>query len=347
MLHADFNIEGPVVVKFLPQRLDGETCCAILNYRDPEAARWSLAKLQGVSMRTPSGVARYLCFRYAVKKGQKTAFENSYQPESAVPTPALTPAQQALQQATAAAHGLDPDTFAQYSLSANQVAASVADFDSFSAMPSLYVSDLPMEWTEDNIRALCLEVGLDPVLIVAIKFLPQRIQALSRCALFRFTDMEIANTAAKMLAGHQVTLSDGTPRGLHARIAEKRRELREPANPGRPEFGELDQGTTNTSLPSTDLYVTEVPADWTEEMLHNLHAEVGVDADRISQIKLLPRRHASYPTGAAIIRYVDTETAAHSKGVLEGYPVSIPGGQRSLITRYADPPRKGGSKGRR
>merc|ERR1712150_333313 len=173
------------------------------------------------------------------------------------------------------------------------------------------------------------EAGLEPSLLVRAKFLPRRIQANSICALLRCSDLCGVNDVVNAMNGYQVSLPDGQTRHLVARVADPPKTAAKAAPAASP-----------TASETTDLYMSEVPVEWTEDTIHSVHAEAGADPSTLTSVKILARRHSSYPTGSAILRYVDHSSATAAMALLQGRPVSIPDGQRQLILRYADPPKR-------
>lgn len=300
-LHRDSGLEPPASIKYLPQKLDGETCCAILRYGGEEGARRAIQVLHSISVKTKSGKQKFITARFATaKKGDgEGAYENGQ------------------------AHGLGA---LQHQ---SEWGWNAGDEDT-SKLPSAYVSDLPGSITEDGVRELLGEAGLDPSLLASVKFLPRKIQVNSICALLRCRDMFAVNDLVNALNGYQVSLPGGQTRQLIARVADP------PKSSG--------WTTSSTKVPAAqellDVYMSEVPVDWTEDVVVSVHAEAGGDPAALSGVKVLERRHADYPTGAAILHFVDNASAAAAMALLQGRPVNIPGGQRQLTLRFADPPKK-------
>lgn len=319
-LHADARVEIPESVKFLPPKLDGESCCAILRYADPEAARQAIGVLHSMSVLTRTGKQKQLTARYAAQKRSDGTEDDNFKGNAFQPT-------------------LGSNTSSSY---------EQAGTDDHSGLPSVYVSDLPGDISEDGIRQVLVEASLDSSLLMAVKFLPRKIQASSICALLRYGDMSSVTECVSMLHGHQVILPGGGTRNLIAKVAD----------PPKSRGAEVDDGFSNsaalaasapTSLMAaglTDLYLSEVPVEWGEDYIIGFHAEIGADPATVTNVKILERRHISYPTGAAIVRYVDHQSALNAKQLLEGRPVSIPGGQRQLVVRFADPPKRTKTGGR-
>mmetsp|Transcript_36771 Transcript_36771/g.105990 ORF Transcript_36771/g.105990 Transcript_36771/m.105990 type:complete len:579 (-) Transcript_36771:50-1786(-) len=297
-LHQDSGLEAPASAKYLPQKLDDETCCVILRYDEAESARRAIHVLQGISVKTPSGKQKVIKARYACAKRGDGAEGGQ---EEAPPHFHSVPSRPRPRDGE----------------------------EDHSALPSAYVSDLPGSISEEGVRQLLSEAGLDGSVMASAKFLPQRIQANSICALLRCFDMSGVNDIVSMLNGYQVQLPNGQIRHLIARVADP------------PKVSGKAASATNPAAPElTDLYMSEVPVDWTEDTVISVHAEAGVDPSSLASVKILERRHSSYPTGSAILRYVDHFSASNAMALLQGRPVPVPGGTRTLAIRYADPPKK-------
>merc|ERR1719189_3320092 len=65
-------------MKYLPQKLDGETFCVILRYGTPEAAKQAIQALHCLSVKTPLGKQRFITARFASLKRSEAedALEN-------------------------------------------------------------------------------------------------------------------------------------------------------------------------------------------------------------------------------------------------------------------------------
>jgi len=304
-LHQDSGLEPPSFIKYLPQKLDGETCCAILRYDTEEWAKRAIQVLHSTSVKTRSGQQKFITARFATHKREGAGG-----------------AQESGQ--GYGAYGFDPQP---------QQAGFALGEESPSQLPSAYVSDLPGEINEDGVRELLGEAGVDPSLLDSVKLLPPKIQANSICAILRCKDMFAVNDIVNVLNGHQVALPDGQTRQLIARIADP------PKSSGWAASAPKAAAAPAVHVP-TDVYMSEVPVEWTEETIASIHAEAGGDPNTLSSVKVLQRRHAEYPTGAAILRFADNASATAAIALLQGRPVNIPSGQRQLTLRFADPPKK-------
>ncbi|CAE8582707.1 unnamed protein product [Polarella glacialis] len=322
-IHQQFGAGLPSSVKILPPKVSGETCSAILRYETAEAAGNALRVLTGFTVNDRSGRQQVLTARYAAQKRFPGGEDWSRTGQTQYPAPALI---QHRQHASGADSGGD-------------------------SLPSVYVSDMPADLAEDGVRNILAQVGLDPASLVAVKFLPRKFQVQSVCVLLRYNDMASVNSAVAALSGFQVVLPDGNSRQLRARVADPPKSTSAPSLPGfgssgASGFGSLGAsgfggGALGNAAPARDLYVAEVPVEWGKDNLISLHSEVGLEPSRVAQIKILPRRHEQFPTGAAIISYVDEVSAKTALGLLQDRPVYLQdGSQRQLKARFADPPKK-------
>jgi len=317
-LHQDSGLELPSSVKYLPQKLDGETCCVILRYDESESARRAIQVLHSISVKTQSGKQKFITARFAsLKRGDGMEGSNE---EANLHLPVAR----------------EPTSFANHM----DWPGGAGDDDN-SMLPSAYVSDLPGNISEDGVRQLLSEAGIEQSVLVCAKFLPRRIQVNSICAILRCNDISGVNEIVNALNGYQVLLPGGQTRHLIARVADPPKSVAKGSTAG------IAPQPAYVSAPEpTDLYVSEVPVDWTEDTIMSAHSEAGLDPATLSSVKMLERRHVSYPTGAAILRYVDHTSAATAMTLLQGRPVTIPGGSRQLVVRFADPPKKTRDGGR-
>eukprot|EP00927_Polykrikos_kofoidii_P029440 TRINITY_DN25468_c0_g1_i1.p1 TRINITY_DN25468_c0_g1~~TRINITY_DN25468_c0_g1_i1.p1 ORF type:complete len:689 (+),score=113.77 TRINITY_DN25468_c0_g1_i1:61-2127(+) len=330
-LHIDNGLDAPSVIKFLPQKIDSESCCAIVHYEDAGAARSALKVLHGFTTETDSGKSRQLTARHAAGKrgGQEDLLDASFggargSGSSRAP----------IGSAAISSHVSHMSHSEAIKGGGKSGASSV---DHHAELPSVYVSDLPGDIAEADIRSLIQEVGHDEGLLVGVKFLPRKIQASSICALLRYDSLEHVTDVAAALHRHVVTMPDGSSRTISARVADppKNRDI---SVVGGKAFA---KGAFGVAPQNRDLYVSEVPVDWDEDVISNLHSEVGLDVKTLANVKILTRRRPDYPTGACILRYVDRASAEAAMHILDGSPVSIPGGERHLAVRFADPPKNG------
>mmetsp|Transcript_33125 Transcript_33125/g.72171 ORF Transcript_33125/g.72171 Transcript_33125/m.72171 type:complete len:516 (+) Transcript_33125:79-1626(+) len=316
--HASLGLPQPVSTKFLPQKVSGMTCSVMVRYADDEAAVQCVERLSGHPVNLSNGSVKYLVAKHAdAPKAGGDLVQGQFvpQPPFAVPSLERRPAR-------------SPD----------------ADADAH--LPSAYVSDLPGDISEDGVRLLLQEVGLNHSVLVAVKFLPKKINSDSICAMLRYPDLSCVHEAIAALNGHSVMLPDGSFRSLVARVAEPPRTAQGACQPQPPPplgaglpLGAFAGVPAGGGALATDLYLSEIPVEWGEDSLRGLHAQVGLGDALIAGIKILPRRHADFLTGAAIVKYVSHAAATSALAALEGQPVSVPGGQRNLVARFADPPK--------
>jgi len=99
--------------------------------------------------------------------------------------------------------------------------------------PSVYVSDVPVEYTENTIRDLHRQLGLNPDTIMGLKYLPftevslgasgdgkkERVAPVTGAVIIRYVNDEAANAAVERLKGHPIRTSQGVTKHLGAKHA--------------------------------------------------------------------------------------------------------------------------------
>lgn len=100
--------------------------------------------------------------------------------------------------------------------------------------PSVYVSDVPVEYTENTIRDLHRQLGLNPDTIMGLKYLPftevslglsgesgkkERVAPVTGAVIIRYVNDEAANAAVERLKGHPIRTSEGVTKHLGAKHA--------------------------------------------------------------------------------------------------------------------------------
>jgi len=98
--------------------------------------------------------------------------------------------------------------------------------------PSVYVSDIPVEFTENTIRDLHRQLGLNPDTIMGLKYLPftevslgmtdgaqDKVAPVTGAVIIRYMNDEAANGAVDRLKGHPVRTSKGVTKHLGAKHA--------------------------------------------------------------------------------------------------------------------------------
>jgi len=104
--------------------------------------------------------------------------------------------------------------------------------DSRVIYPSVYISDVPVEYTEEALRELHKNLGLNPKTIMGLKFLPfteaslasagaeaRQVAPVTGSVILRYCNEAAANAACERLKGHPVQTSNGTTKFLGARHA--------------------------------------------------------------------------------------------------------------------------------
>lgn len=98
--------------------------------------------------------------------------------------------------------------------------------------PSVYVSDVPVEYSENSIRDLHKQLGLNPDTIMGLKYLPftevslgggdgkqEKAAPVTGAVIIRYVNDEAANAAVDRLKGHPVRTSKGLTKHLGAKHA--------------------------------------------------------------------------------------------------------------------------------
>lgn len=99
--------------------------------------------------------------------------------------------------------------------------------------PSVYVSDVPVEWNESGIRKLHRQLGLNPDTIMGLKFLPftevslglagtkgeKQATPVTGAVILRYLNEEAANAGVERLKGHPIQTSTGVTKHLGAKHA--------------------------------------------------------------------------------------------------------------------------------
>lgn len=202
----------------------------------------------------------------------------------------------------------------------------------YADLPSVYVSDLPADVTEDSIRHILCNAGLDPGLLVSVKVLPPTVMVNSTCAVLRYASPATLANVVAALQGHQLHLPNGEVRVLHAKLADPPKFLSSTVSSG--------CNSNDSSALSPDIYLSEVPLGWSEDHVKELHRSVGFDPVAISGVEMLLGDSAESTRGTAVIRYSDQSAASAAMQMLQGKVAALADGERQLNVRPDDVPGK-------
>eukprot|EP00440_Ansanella_granifera_P040253 gb/GFBE01043659.1/.p1 GENE.gb/GFBE01043659.1/~~gb/GFBE01043659.1/.p1 ORF type:complete len:495 (+),score=95.91 gb/GFBE01043659.1/:1-1485(+) len=294
-LHDELDLARPVSTKLLKNRISHDTLCAILRYETEKLAAAALDvlhdRLELVNMR--SGKKCQPKALYATKKSSRT-------------------------------HEKLEDDAEQERKSDGEEGE---EDEELSHLPSVFLSELPSNITENGIRHILEEVGAEVRELVAIKILvnPPKFQTKNATCLVRYRDIGLASSCARKVNGFVVYHPDDKSRPIRAKVAKPPKQPSVPA--------------------TTDVYVGEVPLNWDEDEVYNLLEEVGLDKETCVSVKFLAQRQAKEFVGV-ILRMSTREAALDAIDALPLQRVSYAGKSRQLKARLADAPKKGSGKGK-
>ncbi|CAL1131659.1 unnamed protein product [Cladocopium goreaui] len=190
--------------------------------------------------------------------------------------------------------------------------------DTIYALPSVYVAELPINITENGVRHMVQEVGGKLDDLVAVTFLQQKFKGSHACCLLRYQDMETAESMAEKLHGFRVYHPDDRTRPVRAKVAKHSKAL---------------------NYMCTDVYVGEVPNNWTASYMYKFLTQAGVERNVIHSVKLLSQRPGRVGVGA-ILHIVSAEAADRVLEQLTGQEILVRGKPRPLKVRLADAPKE-------
>lgn len=190
--------------------------------------------------------------------------------------------------------------------------------DTIYALPSVYVAELPINITENGVRHMVQEVGGKLDDLVAVTFLQQKFKGSHACCLLRYQDMETAESMAEKLHGFRVYHPDDRTRPVRAKVAKHSKAL---------------------NYMCTDVYVGEVPNNWTASYMYKFLTQAGIERNVIHSVKLLSQRPGRVGVGA-ILHIVSAEAADRVMEQLTGQEILVRGKPRPLKVRLADAPKE-------
>eukprot|EP00929_Paragymnodinium_shiwhaense_P055560 TRINITY_DN27835_c0_g1_i1.p1 TRINITY_DN27835_c0_g1~~TRINITY_DN27835_c0_g1_i1.p1 ORF type:complete len:885 (+),score=260.80 TRINITY_DN27835_c0_g1_i1:94-2748(+) len=109
--------------------------------------------------------------------------------------------------------------------------------------PSLYISDLPAEFKDRDLRELHAEVGLSTYDLVSMKFLASRDYGETCCCIARYCDDAAANKALEALKARKVVTSRGNEKWIGVRAAKPARWMEQTGRGVATQFALADEAT--------------------------------------------------------------------------------------------------------
>lgn len=339
-------------VRGLAAKLASDTGCTVFRYADENSAAEALIGLNGMSVATPRGREQCLHAQYAtaaaaaragcggaIVKTQSRAAQCHVERPLVVPTTAhkapvgferiSVPKAPWLNGVTPPAPRVQfKETVSTLSDSSMSACAVTPELSTHSCdgridhddLPSIYVSDLPADITDGGIRRILRDVGLDPDLLVSANILPPTAMLNTTCAVLRYASPTTHMHVAAAIQGHQLILPTGEVRVLHAKLADSQRSSTSAVNSG---------CNSNDSSFGPDIYLSEVPQDWSADHVKELHRSVGFDPVSISGVQMLPGDNADSARGsAAIIQYSNQSAASAAMQMLQGKVAALAPGER-------------------
>mmetsp|Transcript_2519 Transcript_2519/g.5789 ORF Transcript_2519/g.5789 Transcript_2519/m.5789 type:complete len:860 (+) Transcript_2519:52-2631(+) len=178
--------------------------------------------------------------------------------------------------------------------------------------------NVPREYTHATLVELHESLGLDVSSLESSKFGAREDgdQAATRTVILRYSDETSARQAAEELHQQQVAGEGDAVKTLNAKFRAS--------------------GGVKAINPS--VYISDVPLEYTEETLRELHEASGLEALSLISAKFLPSRDPTGETCCCIARYRDDASAGAAIEALRGLPVQTTSGtQKHLGARMAKP----------
>mmetsp|Transcript_85547 Transcript_85547/g.242611 ORF Transcript_85547/g.242611 Transcript_85547/m.242611 type:complete len:413 (-) Transcript_85547:76-1314(-) len=235
-MHEAFDLGALQASDFGPwaRTQDGSKACAVtLRYTSEEAAAAAAQVLDGQPVATRAGEALYLHAKVVPLPRQSSGSGGGgrRQPEAAGGGRHSGHSDRS----NGRDAGRQPQHAPQRAVSVS-VARSQAGANNRGPgyiYPSVYVSDVPVEWDEVAVKELHIQCNIDPAKVMAVKFLPTQDAGQETCScIVRYEDQECADQAIQAIRGRGVQLASGAAKFLGAREAKPARWMVDQQNKG-------------------------------------------------------------------------------------------------------------------
>lgn len=296
-LHLDSGLleeDAPLSSKMLPSK-DGHSRSCISRYNSEESLQRAIKSLSGMSFTTKNGYQKFV----GASKAKPAAWMVD--------------------------RGL---------ASAPVVADKVKNDRPKELYPQAYISDIPVEFGEDDVNDLHMANGLDEEdLPVSVRLLPTQAGA-TTCCIARYKSEESLQRAISSLAGISVTTSHGVEKTVQARRAKPagwmfEKGLAEAQPEVKPEATKsTQQDGPQALLPSA--YISDIPKEYGRVEMHSLHLHNGVKGNELPvSIKMLPSKDGQ--TCCCIARYSTEESLQRAIECLSGITVTTESGVNKYV----------------
>lgn len=197
------------------------------------------------------------------------------------------------------------------------------------------ISSLPEGYDEAKLLGLFEFLEIDVHAIQSLRFLkPYRDQeVLTLSAVLQFDCHESASIACDELNGQEVMTRNNDVKRLVAQLQDDDAALglgsQAPRQKGKGGKKGRDQVGSQQIYPS--VYFSDVPKEFNNESMRQLHLEADVNADTIISMKFLPSKDDYGETCCCIIRYCDDPSAQEAIDALAGSKVLTSSGDRKFL----------------
>eukprot|EP00930_Biecheleria_cincta_P003227 TRINITY_DN104161_c0_g1_i1.p1 TRINITY_DN104161_c0_g1~~TRINITY_DN104161_c0_g1_i1.p1 ORF type:complete len:561 (-),score=99.54 TRINITY_DN104161_c0_g1_i1:6-1688(-) len=201
----------------------------------------------------------------------------------------------------------------------------------------LKLSSVPSDYSIATIHEMLQAASLDPAIILASKDLKSAwgSEQDTKSLILHVRDEASLLSMINALDGLEVgraTDETADTKCLSARRYDRAAELTAKTTGG----GALGSGPSGGVFPS--VYLVDIPAEYTQQHVHELHIGVGLDVTKIVSLKFLPAKGPSSETCSYIVRYRDEESAQAAIKALQNFHVlTRSGAKKWLGARMARP----------